>query len=99
MSHPLFILVFMWSWRQRETITPAKTVPSGGPECCRAGADGLVHCHGTLVLHADGVLDCDECVYGTDPSLHEWWVPCIELETPCGCVGDEHPAGLAAEAA
>jgi hypothetical protein len=38
-------------------------------------------------------------VCGADPSLHEWWVPCIELETPCGCVGDEHPAGLAAEAA
>ena len=40
-----------------------------------------------------------ESVCGADASLHEWWIPCIELEVRCGCLGDEHPAGLLAEAA
>lgn len=59
------------------------------PRChpCTAGID---HCHGTLVLHADGTAECDEhhhCEARED--LHEWWVPCIDLG--CGCTGDEHP--------
>jgi hypothetical protein len=99
LSHPLFILVFMWSWRRRETITTASTAASVRPGSCRTCADGLAHCHGTLVVHADGVLDCDEAVCGGDPSLHEWWVPCIELEVHCGCVGDEHPSEVVGEAA
>ncbi len=88
----------MWSWRRREThqLHPVGPV---GPASCEACGDGLAHCHGTLVLHADGVLDCDEAVCGADPSLHEWWVSCIDLETQCGCLGDEQPITVVAEAA
>jgi hypothetical protein len=56
-----------------------------GCDDCRAG---LAHCHGTLVVHADGTLECDGVeVCGAEEALHEWWVPCTELV--CGCTGDE----------
>ncbi|HWH35812.1 MAG TPA: hypothetical protein VNT56_10905 [Acidimicrobiales bacterium] len=58
-----------------------------------------MHCHATLVLHADGVLDCAQAHCGADPTLHPWWVPCVELATPCGCVGDDAPLELGARAA
>ena len=55
--------------------------------CCE---DGLAHCHGTLVLHADGTVECDEqAVCGGDETQHEVWVTCDELR--CGCVGDDAP--------
>jgi hypothetical protein len=57
------------------------------PACC---ADRLEHCHGTLVLHADGTVECDEqAVCGADDTLHDLWVTCDELR--CGCLGDEAP--------
>ncbi len=57
------------------------------PACC---VEGLAHCHGTLVLHADGTLECEgESACGADESQHELWVACDELG--CGCVGDEAP--------
>jgi hypothetical protein len=99
LSHPLFILVSMWPWRRKETISTTGTAAPGGSGSCRPCAEALAHCHGTLVLHADGVLDCVEAVCGADPSLHAWWVPCIELAARCGCVGDEHPFDVVAEAA
>ena len=55
--------------------------------CCDAVLD---HCHGTLVLHADGTLECehqDEC--GADESRHELSVTCDELR--CGCLGEDAP--------
>ncbi|HSH59464.1 MAG TPA: hypothetical protein VK988_07450 [Acidimicrobiales bacterium] len=99
MSHPLFILVSMWSWRRKESSSPTSTVAPVRSRACPDCADGLAHCHGTLVLHADGVLDCSEAVCRADPGLHAWWVPCIELAPRCGCVGDEHPLDLVSEAA
>ena len=54
-------------------------------------------CHGTLVLHADGSVECDQAATcGGDELLHDLWVTCDELR--CGCVGDEtpHPAWLLA---
>ena len=57
------------------------------PACCGQDVD---HCHGTLVLHADGTLECeDESVCGADEAQHELWVACGELG--CGCVGDDAP--------
>ena len=57
------------------------------PACC--GTD-LAHCHGTLVLHADGTVECDhEDACGADEPQHRLWVACDELG--CGCVGDEAP--------
>ena len=57
------------------------------PACC---AEGLAHCHGTLVLHADGTVECDDdATCGGDELLHEVWLTCDELR--CGCVGDDAP--------
>lgn len=50
----------------------------------------VVSCSGTLVLHADGTVECDDAHRcGADELLHELWVACDELG--CGCVGDELP--------
>ena len=50
--------------------------------------EGLEHCHGTLVLHADETTECDEQARcGAAEPAHRWWVTCIELG--CGCTGDE----------
>ena len=47
-------------------------------------------CHGTLVVHADGTVECDhETTCGLDELEHDLWVACDELG--CGCVGDDAP--------
>jgi hypothetical protein len=52
-------------------------------------------CSGTLVLHADGTIECEhEAECDCDELLHELWVTCDELR--CGCVGEEAPLLLAA---
>lgn len=57
------------------------------PACCETE---LAHCHGTLVLHADGTVECDEvAACDADELQHELWVACDELG--CGCVGDDAP--------
>ena len=63
-----------------------RKVPAA-PSCC--GTE-LAHCHGTLVLHADGTVECDGIdVCDADEAQHELWVSCDELR--CGCVGDDAP--------
>jgi len=55
---------------------------------CDECDEGLAHCHGTLVLHADETVECDEQgACGADEVTHRWWVACSELG--CGCTGDE----------
>jgi hypothetical protein len=55
---------------------------------CTTCADGLSHCHATLVLHADGTVDCEEVARCDAEELaHDWAVPCRDLG--CGCTGDE----------
>jgi len=51
-------------------------------------------CSGTLVLHADGTVECSasEATCDLDDLTHALWVACDELG--CGCVGDEHPSPL-----
>ena len=50
----------------------------------------LAHCHETLVLHADGTVECDgEAACGLDELQHDLWVACDELG--CSCTGDESP--------
>ncbi len=64
---------------------------TGDPRC-RACATAMEHCHETLVLHADGTLECERwATCGGGPAGHEWWVTCTELEAQCGCTGDEQP--------
>ena len=47
----------------------------------------LEHCHGVLVRHGDGHLECVEgAVCGGGAPAHVWAVPCAEVG--CGC-GDE----------
>ena len=63
-----------------------KSVPAG-PRCCE---QELAHCHGTLVLHADGTVECGEqATCEADDAQHGLWVACDELG--CGCVGDDAP--------
>ncbi len=55
---------------------------------CRPCHTGLAHCHDTLVVHADGTLECESwarCL--ADELMHDLWVPCTTLS--CGCTGDE----------
>ena len=48
------------------------------------------HCHGTLVLHADGSVECEhEATCAADETQHDLWVTCDELR--CGCLGDDAP--------
>ena len=79
MSHPVRIVSPMRITNLfRRSTTPA---------CC---ASELAHCHGTLVLHADGSVECDgEATCEADEHQHELWVACDELG--CGCVGDDAP--------
>ncbi|MDP9453127.1 MAG: hypothetical protein M3P97_07020 [Actinomycetota bacterium] len=63
---------------------------------CDGCAADLAHCHATMVVHADGVLACQEAdACGARPELHDWWISCTELASPCGCAGDEDPATAA----
>jgi hypothetical protein len=71
----------------RITTLFTKKTPTDTPACC---ATGLVHCHETLVLHADGTLECDGEAFCAAESLqHELWVACDQLG--CGCMGDDAP--------
>jgi hypothetical protein len=53
---------------------------------CPTCDDGLAHCHGTLVRHADGSVEClDSPSCDGDPVVHDFVVTCAE--TGCGCEG------------
>jgi hypothetical protein len=59
--------------------------------------DGLLRCDGTLVVHADGGMECtepycDEC----DPIGHRLVLDCDDIDGGCNC---EHTAVVAAELA
>ena len=56
---------------------------------CTDCHDELEHCHGVLVRHGDGHLECVEeaACTGGGPA-HDWAVPCAEVG--CRCAGDEH---------
>lgn len=69
--------------RNRTPQPPAVERPA-----CRPCVADEHHCHGTLVLHADGTTECEEAVTcEVREDLHEWWIACVELG--CGCTGDE----------
>lgn len=62
--------------------------PSEEAPACPICDDDLEHCHGVLVLHADGRVECWE-LPGCAGELveHDHEVACDELG--CGCLGDE----------
>jgi hypothetical protein len=83
MSHPSCIVSDM-----RISTLFKKDRPTAS--CCE---ESLAHCHGTLVLHADGTVECDDQARcGADDLLHDLWVACDELG--CGCIGDDAPLEL-----
>jgi len=83
-SHLFLILRLMWTtkkWRRASEEAPA----------CPTCDDDLEHCHGVLVLHADGRVECLEVLRCEGAVVeHDHEVQCDELG--CGCIGDE--AGL-----
>ncbi len=54
------------------------------PDC----AAGLDHCHGTLVLHSDGSVECTDltCVVH-DAERHVLVIRCTEIGPDCACLG------------
>jgi hypothetical protein len=46
----------------------------------------LDHCHGTLVVHLDGVVECtDAHCLEMHVALHELVLQCDQVGTPCTC--------------
>jgi hypothetical protein len=53
------------------------------PECEHAAE----HCHGTLVRHADGTVECtDTACYVRESDRHDLVVACTEVHLTCSCV-------------
>lgn len=52
---------------------------------CAADTD---HCHGTLIIHRDGLVECTEpgCT-PADPVRHALLLDCVDVEGGCVCVG------------
>lgn len=83
LSHPLGRVSRM---RITELFNRKRVVEA--PACCRV--HGTEHCHGTLVLHADGSVECEHAeACGLDELQHELWVACDEIG--CSCAGDDAP--------
>ena len=75
------------------SCAPSSCAPRSCPETTAV-------CPGVLVVHADGVLDCEELAScGAEPAVHEWELPCTDLLPTCGCTGDEPPFILELERA
>lgn len=52
------------------------------PEC----AGGIDHCHGALVRHDDGLVECtDGACADPDPRRHALWVDCTDALSECQC--------------
>jgi len=56
---------------------------------CPSCARDLDHCHGTLVLHVDALVECTEpdCT-DTDLVRHSLTVRCDEVDGECVCTAD-----------
>ena len=59
---------------------------------CRRCTDSLLHCHGTLIRHDDGTVECSQPGCGGDATMHDFVVTCVEIQATC-CAG----TGLAGE--
>lgn len=49
---------------------------------CAAYAE---HCHGSLLIHRDGSLECSDDTCDTPAESHEHVVDCFDVTPPCGC--------------
>ncbi|MEN4473253.1 hypothetical protein [Mycolicibacterium cosmeticum] len=53
---------------------------------CRECADGLAHCHGTVILHIGQRAECtDDC--GAPEVEHTYTIDCVAIG--CGCAQDQ----------
>lgn len=50
---------------------------------CRLCAEGLLHCHGTAVLHVSEFWECSEAGCVLEFELHEITVSCREVDPRC----------------
>lgn len=56
------------------------------PECSLCAAV-LDHCHGTLLAHADGSLECtDQDCHDTDRVRHLFLADCSDVAGGCHCL-------------
>lgn len=55
----------------------------------------LEHCHGTLIVHDDGVVDCTEqdCS-DRDPARHPLLLNCVDENPDCGCAQSQQQDGF-----
>lgn len=62
--------------------------PTGTPAVaeCRWCAAELDHCHGTLVVHENGPVECELTACTTlDPARHVVVLDCVEVDGTCIC--------------
>ncbi len=63
--------------------TPTATPTRMGRDCC---ATELDHCHGTLVVHDSGLVECELTGCTTlDQARHAVVLDCIEVDGTCIC--------------
>lgn len=57
------------------------------PEC----DTDVLHCHGVVIVHVTGEVECTEVGCTGRLDVHAWLVPCDEVEGGCRCHdhGDE----------
>lgn len=54
---------------------------------CESCTGDLIHCHGTLVIHADGTTECtDDGCPGAHLALHELRLVCEVSDKGCHCL-------------
>ncbi|GDY30663.1 hypothetical protein [Gandjariella thermophila] len=69
---------------------PGRTVASGNGRhsnmACSTCTTGLNHCHGTLIVHGDGLAECtDGQCADLDRARHALTIGCDEVAGGCGC--------------
>lgn len=59
---------------------------------CADCAEGLDHCHGTVIAHRDGATECTEpnCA-PADPVRHALVVDCADVDGGCACIAEQVP--------
>lgn len=64
-------------------VTPTGTPAVGECRWCAAELD---HCHGTLVVHENGLAECEltGCT-ALDPARHVVVLDCVEVDGTCIC--------------
>lgn len=70
-----------------ETATPrGTTTGTTTGTTCRWCTAELDHCHGTLVVHESGLVECELTGCTTlDPARHVVVLDCVEVDVTCIC--------------